>query len=329
MSYTLISEFVEGREVDQVFYVSEVEMRQTKKGALYTQLKLRDRGGLITCRIWDFNGQDIPKDTFWQISAKVESYNGSINLSTRAAPTRAEEPDDLSVYTNSKGLSNKQIEFYLNELMKRLNSVECKFIKTYLQTIFSVPELLEKYKMAPASVTNRGAYKGGLVEHLYKVGLNADQIVSSQRQAVYTHPIKMDYIHAGVLIHDVGKALSYEIGQLGDARATRKGKLLEHLPLSFSLSIQAFIAAESVLGEKIPSEIQDHINHIILSHHGALEYGSPVKPKTIEAMIVHIADMADSMTSNLHELVYDQEHLADEKGMIPGGFPMGKDLFII
>ena len=112
------------------------------------------------------------------------------------------------------------------------------------------------------------------------------------------------------------------------AKATRSGMLLEHLSMSYGISVQAFIQAESILHKPIPEEIKDHINHCILAHHGQLAYGSPITPRSIEAQIVHVADMADSTVSNFAEPSKAGDGNADDNGFVEGSRFSSRQLFV-
>ncbi len=134
-------------------------------------------------------------------------------------------------------------------------------------------------------------------------------------------------IRMAAMVHDLGKMYAYEIDSTG-AKHTRSGLLLAHLPMSYGISIQAFIQAESVLHRTIPEETKDHINHCILAHHGVLEYGSPVKPQSIEAQIIHMADTSDSKSSNFAELTRDNLDHVDENGFVEGSYFTSKTIYV-
>lgn len=193
---------------------------------------------------------------------------------------------------------NKHFQY----LMSIVESVKDPYIQEYLRCVFQDHEdLVSLFVNAPASQSNRGAFRGGLVDHVRKVMHNALSIMQSQLVGNKPPLINRDIVIAGVMMHDIGKAYAYGVDEEGCAYTTQSGHMLQHLPMSYGISIQAFIQAESKLGVSIPESLKNHINHCILAHHGVLEYGSPVKPMSIEAHIVHVADMADSTTSNFAE----------------------------
>ncbi len=328
--YKSIKSLAIDEEVTQVFLVASVEGRTTKAGKPYGRVTLKDKSGQITANLWDFDPtdyKDFASNTYARMTIQIEDYQGSRQAKSRAVPMVVATPEDLSPYESDLKLSLAEADEYYEKLMEYKNVVENVFIKTYLDVIFDNPVVQEQFKTAPASVTNRGAYRGGLVEHTYKVMLNAVGIAKAQAAAKDPAPIDIDIVIAGVLTHDLGKMHAYKVSSTG-VEFTRSGMLLEHLPMSYGISVQSFIHAESVLRKPVPEEIQDHINHCILAHHGRLEYGSPVRPRSVEAQIVHIADMADSTSSCFAELTRDGLDQVDANGFVQGSWITNKTLYV-
>lgn len=330
-AHQLIKDFEVGQKLEQTFLLGDIESRTTAKGKPFGRLTLRDRSGQISVNVWDFNPDSYPElksGVFISLGIEVQDYKGSKSAVSRSAPMVVPEPKDLSLYVNDKGLSDEQAEEYFNKLMEYKNEVTNPYLKAYLDVVFEHDaEMIDLLKTAPASTTNRGAYKGGLVEHVYKVMMNADFLIASQQEAVRPAPIDRDVVITSILMHDIGKVYAYKVDITG-AKTTRSGRLLQHLPMSYGISVQAFIQAESMIRKPIPEELKDHINHCILAHHGVLEYGSPVKPQSVEAHIVHMADMADSSTSNFSEMAVDNGHQVDDDGFVAGNYFSSKRVFV-
>lgn len=320
MTYRQIKSFKEGEEVTQVFLLANVSRGVTKNGKPYGSVILRDSGGQISAKLWDFDPKEYPEfcsGAYVQLTIEVEMYRGAKQAKSRSQPMVVPSPEDLSPYESTRGLSRDEAVEYYAKLMAFKNAVDSQYIRAYLDVIFDNEEVKAQFITAPASVTNRGAYRGGLVEHTWKVMLNAVAMMDSQGAARDAAPIDRDIVVAGVLTHDLGKMYAYKIDSAGPG-FTRSGRLLEHLPMSYGISVQAFIQAESLLRREIPEEIKDHINHCILAHHGRLDYGSPVRPQSLEAQIVHVADMADSTASNYAEPTLDNLEHVDADGFAEG-----------
>ena len=329
--YKPVKAFHEGDIIEQVFLISQVSKGVTKRGDPFATLTLQDESGRFPCKQWQFDPAQYPEikaGVYAKMKVKVESYQGSLQGKSLGMPMPVDPPQDSSNYELHPGLSAEAALHYYDRLMEYKDAVENPFIKAYLDTIFEDNIVVQKlFKIAPASVTNRGAYKGGLVEHVYKVMINAMAMVESQGAANDPAPVDRDIVIAGVLTHDLGKMYAYEVTTTG-VGFTRSGLLLGHLSISYSLSIQAFIQAESAIHREIPEEIKDHINHCILSHHGQLEYGSPVKPQSIEAQIVHVADMSDSTSSNFAEPIVANLDGKNEDGFVEGNYFSAKTIYV-
>lgn len=308
MTYTKIKDLKVGETVSQVFLVADLEAGTTQKGKTYGRLTLKDSDSDLRVNVWDFDPKSYPEiqaGNFVSMTVEVQDYKGNKSGVSRTVPMPVNAPSNLDDYVDNRGPSDQMIDHYWEQLMCYKNIVEDSYIKAYLDTIFTNPTTKQLFKQAPASASNRGAYKGGLVEHVFKVMKNADFLMQSQGMAHNPAPINRDVVIAGVLTHDLGKMYAYRVDHTG-AHTTTSGRLLGHLAPSYGISIQAFIATESAIHKAIPETIKDHIHHCILAHHGRLEYGSPVTPMSIEALIIHQADIADGGISNFAEPIVDR-----------------------
>ncbi len=318
-------------QLEQICLVSQVESKTTKAGKPFVKVVVKDSSGSLPINIWQTSASDVADlkpGVFAVFKLKIEDFKGS-KSATASPPMVVKPPEDMSPYQNNHGLSDVEAEAYYDILVQAKNKVSNIFIKTYLDVVFDDPAMKEAFMRAPASVTNRGAYRGGLVEHVAKVLANAQNLIKSQGTGHIKAEIDEDIVVAGVLMHDAGKTLAYEIDENGMPKFTRKGMLLEHLSMSYAISTVAAQSAQHVLRHNsIPEEIMDHINHCILAHHGQLAFGSPVVPKSLEAHIVHMADMADSTTSNYAEPTRANASMVDANGFIEGSRFSNRQLFI-
>lgn len=332
MTYKLIKDMAIDEQLEQICLVSQVESKTTKAGKPFVKVMVKDNSGALPINIWQTSVSDIADlkpGVFAVFKLKVEDFKGS-KSATATPPMIVKAPDDLSPYQNQNGLTDEECSAYYQILLDAKNKVTNPYIKEYLNLAFDTSEETKKmFCKAPASHSNRGAYRGGLVEHVAKVMLNAEMLIKSQSTGHIKADVDVDIVIAGVLMHDYGKMFAYDIDTNGMAKTTRKGMLLEHLPMSYAMSTLFFDRLEDrVLHKRVPEEIKDHIHHCILAHHGKIEYGSPVIPKSIEAQIVHMADMADSTTSNYAEPTKANASMVDENGFIEGNRFSSKQLFI-
>lgn len=330
MTYKLIREMAVDEQLEQICLVSQVESKTTKAGKPFVKVVVKDNSGSLPINIWQTSASDISDlkpGVFAVFKLKIEDFKGS-KSATATPPMVVKTPDDLSPYQNNNGLTDAEAEAYYAVLMQAKSKVSNVYIRLYLDTMFDDNSMKEAFMRAPASVTNRGAYRGGLVEHVAKVLINAQNLIKSQGTGHIKADINEDIVVAGVLMHDAGKTLAYEIDENGMAKFTRKGILLEHLSMSYAMSTVLAGKVEQIMHKPMPEEIKDHINHCILAHHGQLAYGSPVVPKSLEAQIVHMADMADSTTSNYAEPTKANASMVDANGFVEGSRFSNRQLFI-
>lgn len=174
--------------------------------------------------------------------------------------------------------------------------IESATLRRVLDLFFGDDDFRVRFERTPASTAGHHAKLGGLLLHVYEVTAIA-------RQTARTVRANADLAVAGALLHDVGKVEAYEIGPAGFA-VTSCGLLLGHVVLG-ALMLERRVAA---LGEPVCSDGQlQELHHMILSHHGSLEFGSPVQPMTTEAEIVHWADEASAKSTDMLELLADEE----------------------
>ena len=178
-------------------------------------------------------------------------------------------------------------EFLEDTFRNLIEEVKREDLRKFLDAVFFTRGLWEKFKVWPAAITLHHAYTGGLLEHSVSVALGARDI--AKHYADFKIPVDMDLVIAGSLLHDIGKIEAYTIAPV--PQVTTKGNVLEHIALGYNMFMKY---AEL---EGLSEDLTLALGHILISHHGRLEYGSPVMPATPEAMIVNAADDLDFKVS--------------------------------
>ncbi len=174
-------------------------------------------------------------------------------------------------------------EFLEETFRKLIEEVKREELRSFLEAVFFTRGLWEKFKVWPAAVTLHHAYTGGLLEHSVSVALGARDI--AKHYDAFKIPVDMDLVTAGALLHDIGKIEAYAIAPI--PQITPKGNVIEHIALGYNMFMKY---AEL---EGLNEDLALALGHILISHHGRLEYGSPVLPATPEALIVNAADDLD------------------------------------
>ncbi len=295
----LLSELTDGAEIDQVLLVREAERRERRDGGEYLRLQLGDRSGAVVCMVWE---ELAEAHELAQTGAPVRvsgryivhpRFGPQINLrSLQAAEPGSFDPSELR---NGPARGVAQMEAEVRDL---LATIQEPHLRVLLERVFGEDgELWAGYRTAPAAKYFHQAYAHGLLEHSLEVA----QAVSAI-SATFAG-IDRDVAVTGALLHDIGKLEAYT-DDPDRIDLTDAGKLQGEIPLGY-YRVRRLI--EDIDG--FPAELAQAVGHIILSHHGALEHGSPVVPCTREATLVHMIDNLGGRLGSFDRL---------EKGLAPG-----------
>lgn len=288
MDHCFIADMREGLEVQQYFLLRQVEERLTRTGERYLAVILSDRTGILKGKVWanvlrDYPGPFRPGD-YVGVVGQVSSFNGELQLTIQRIRTVAEITRQRG---EAKGfdpaLLHQAPAQDLDHMWEALLTLVRDKLTPPLQDL--VLNLLEKnaaaWRQAPAARYNHHAYPGGLLEHTWQVTRLADAVVSLYPE------LHRELVLAGAILHDLGKLKEIIPSHAPDY--TVPGQLLGHIVLGWEMVRQEAAALGS-----IPPALLLELEHIILSHHGYQEFGSPVLPKTREALLVYYLDDLDA-----------------------------------
>jgi 3'-5' exoribonuclease len=275
-----VRDFVDGQEIAQVLLVRERETRAKKDGGEYLRLSLGDRTGTIVAMVWDGVADVTPvcePGTPVHVSGRFSvhpRYGAQLNL--RALRCAVDGEFDLSELCDGPPRAASQMELDLRELV---GTVQNPWLRGLLDQVFGESSpTWQDFRVAPAAKRYHQAYRHGLLEHCLSVAQAVSAISA-------TFPgIDRDVAVTGALLHDIGKLEAYTTDPLA-IDMTDAGKLQGEIPLGY-YRVRRLI--EDMPG--FPQETAVAVLHIILSHHGQLEHGSPVLPCTREATLVHMID---------------------------------------
>jgi 3'-5' exoribonuclease len=295
----LLNELSDGAEIDQVLLVREAERRQRRDGGDYLRLQLGDRTGAVACMVWEELGE-VEELARSGSPVRVRGrytvhprFGPQINLRGLEAPAPGSfDPRDL-LDGPTRGV--EQME---GEIRQLLDTIQEPHLLALLERVFGEDsELWAGYRLAPAAKHYHQAYPHGLLEHC----LGVAQAVSAISATF--GGVDRDVAVTGALLHDIGKLEAYT-DDSQNIELTDAGKLHGEIALGY-YRIRRII--EDIDG--FPAELAQAVGHIILSHHGALEHGSPVVPCTREATLVHMIDNLGGRLGSFDRL---------EKGLAPG-----------
>jgi 3'-5' exoribonuclease len=276
----LLNELTDGTEIDQVLLVREAERRQRRDGGDYLRLQLGDRTGAVVCMVWE---ELVEVEELARAGAPIR-VRGRYTVHPRFGPQinlRGLEQAAQGSYVaedlrDGPARSVEQMEAEVRDL---LETIQEPHLRILLGGVFGEDsELWAGYRMAPAAKYYHQAYPHGLLEHC----LGVAQAVSAISATF--GGIDRDVAVTGALLHDIGKLEAYT----DDPQSidfTDAGRLQGEIALGYYRIRRAI---EDIEG--FPPELAQAVGHIILSHHGTLEHGSPVVPCTREATLVHMID---------------------------------------
>lgn len=284
-----VAELRSGDHVEAVYLLEDFQIRPRKDGGSYLTMVLRDATGKITGVMWDNFGHirsgALKENDYVRITGDVQTHQNQLQVRV----TKAEKfPDELVRPEDFLPVTPFNIEELEAEFWRLVRSIEDSDLSKLVRTIFEKPRFWNMFKRAPSAVTMHQAYLGGLLEHTVMVTKNALKLAENYPQA------NRDLLTAGALLHDIGKTIEFSYEK--KIAYTDMGRLIGHIPMGY-----AMIEYEAARLGSIPPIKKVLVQHIVLSHHGYLEFGSPKPPHTLEALIVHHADQLDAQLSHWTE----------------------------
>jgi 3'-5' exoribonuclease len=276
-----------GTDVQETYAVRSKEVRQRRGGGPYLALTLGDRTGDVAALVWE-NVEDLGKvcqaGGVVGVRGQVQRYNQRLQVVVRSAERIDLDSVDLSLFVRSSEIEPDVLWRQLDDL---IGGVGDPHIKQLLFRVFSDPDVADGFRVAPAARGMHHAFRSGLLEHTVSATTVAKAIARHYR-------LNVDLVIAGALLHDLGKIWELEIGS--SISYTDDGRLLGHLTLEV-LFVDRIIAELPAF----PAETRRHLLHVLLSHHGEYAFGSPRRPKTPEALLVHMVDNLDSKMAGMLE----------------------------
>lgn len=289
-----VKDIREGEQVRDLFLVGNKAQLTSNSGKPYLTLVLRDRTGQFEGRVWDRAeeiGKRFERDDVVEVSGSAILYQGRLQMKVMDVQKVAGGKPDLGDFLP---VTKRGIDPLWKELREMVEAIADPDLRRLLEAVFPDPpaaDTARRFRQAPGGKRMHHDYIGGLLEHTVSVAAVC-RFLSEHYEGV-----DRDLIVAGALLHDIGKVeeLSYE----GTFDYTDEGRLLGHL----------YMGAEWISREcarlDLPAEKAMLLKHIILSHHGELEYGSPKRPKTIEAVLLHFAENMDAKANAFRAAMED------------------------
>ncbi len=284
-----------GETVTGYFVVRKIEIKTKWDGSPYLLLSLGDSTGRISSTVWNEVKKlydSIRVGDVVKVMGRVVTYKDSLQLSLERI-RKASESEKIDK-RNFVKRGSLDIEELWRNLIKKVESIKEPNLKGLLNRVFKNSELVNRFKEAPGGKLWHHAYLGGLLEHTMAV-------VEVCETMVRLYPdVDRDVLIAGALLHDIGKIDEYGYDD-GFIDYTDEGRLWGHISMGAQMIRSTIDEMEKEEG--FPVELKKHIIHLILSHQGELEHGSPVVPATLEAIILYYSDEMDSKANALKHVI--------------------------
>ncbi len=287
MAHRFISDLRAGERIDhQVFLIRSKDLRNTTQGSLYIHAVLADRSGQLVARMWQASEEIfnyLPEGGFVALKGRVEAYKGNPQFIMEAV--RPADPDTYDV-ADFVASTKQDIDQMWQSAEAIIRSVKHPDLKLLMDEFLADEALMTAFRKAPAAAVMHHAYVGGLLEHTLSLMQIAEKVIPMYPK------LSLDLVLCGLFLHDIGKSkeLEYEAA----ISYSDEGQLLGHITQAvMMIEAKANQVAEKT-GQPFPKELRWVLQHIILSHHGRYEFGSPKLPAIPEAVAIHYLDNLDA-----------------------------------
>lgn len=288
----------EGDDITETYLCKSKSSGVAKNGKTFYSLVLQDKTGTIDGKIWELSNaiEHFEAMEYVKLSAKVTSFNNKLQLNIRQTRRAEEGTYEISDYMP---MTKFNIDEMFKELLALIDSIKDENLKTLLKSFFVEDASFAKaFKMSSAAKSMHHAFVGGLLQHTLSVARIADFLAGF-------YPImNRDLLVTAAICHDIGKVK--ELSEFPVNDYTDSGNLLGHIVMGTMMVKEK---ADGING--FDETLKNNLVHCILAHHGKLEYGSPEKPKIIEAVALSFADDTDAKLEGFSEALESEQAEGD------------------
>ena len=291
MSRTFVKELSDGDHVNEVFLLADKQLRANRNADTYLLATLRDKTGVVSGLMWNVvesKLHHISAGDLVRVKGKVQLYQGGLQMIINFIDVESDANHNAEDFQTQP---QANVGPMLDRLKELLGSISCEKLRTLADCFMSDTALVDDMCAAPAGVKAHHAYQGGLIEHIVSMAEVAERLCGH-------YPVlNRDLLLLGVLLHDLGKVR--ELSWDPTLAYTDEGQLLGHMNIAIEILNEKMLQARGEMGgQEFDKEDVLRLKHMILSHHGTHEFGSPRVPMTQEAMVLHYIDNIDA---KLHE----------------------------
>jgi 3'-5' exoribonuclease len=287
---TPILDFVEGQQFEQSFRAADKQLRVNRQGGKYILMRLADRSGTIAGMLWNADErifESFDRGDYVLVRGRTQVHNGALQAIVSDVTRLNPQDVDPTDFDRFDAAASERLVARLQELISGISNPHLRGLgEAYLAD----DVLMKKFRTAAAAVSNHHAYPGGLLAH------TIDLMEISQLIAPRYPQLDGELLMMGAFLHDLGKI--EELSGGGEVSYTDRGQMVGHIVIGIQM-----------LGDKIapldafPEQLRLHLEHLIVSHHGQLEFGSPKIPLTLEAVALHHIDNLDAKIASFTNII--------------------------
>ena len=320
----------EGDVVNDFFAVKIKNPLKAYKRGTWFSFVAADKTGEISIKFWGGENKDRVKrlhdsfsvgDVVQVRSGNVESYDEKpqISINETVGGIRRCTPSEYDASDFIPALDEDKIKELYEKIKKYIKEIKNEQLKNLLSMFFDDPDFVNEYAHSPSAMSHHHNYVGGNLEHAIGVTRLCKNIYE-----MYSGMNK-DLLICGAILHDVGKLKEYKYGAAIDK--TEKGNFIGHIVMG-DRWIKEKIEEIRKNGNEFSKELETQLSHLILSHHGKYEFGSPRMPKIVEAFVLHYADLMDSQVKNYIQRLEEAKKLTDDKWAFIYDSDLGKNRLV-
>ena len=294
MKKLFVNEIKENDKVESIFLVKQKSISFTKAGNPYLNLTMIDKTGEVNGKVWEQAeklAKLFQKDDFVKIKSTAVTYQNSLQLNISSIIPLS--PSEIDI-TNFLPQAKNDIEQTFLKLKAIIEEVSNAHLKKLLDLFIADDQLIRLFKLAPAAKKMHHVYLGGLLEHTLSLSNLILQI------SKHYEGLNVDLLLTGGILHDIGKI--HELTYSRSFDYSDSGRLIGHITLGVEM-----INEKIRLIPDFPQELDIELRHLIISHHGEYQYGSPKRPKTLEAFILYYLDDLDAKVEEIQSFIQREE----------------------
>lgn len=294
MKKQFVTELKAGDGVDDIFVLAQKSMAHKKDGNPYLNLVLGDKSGQLKGVAWDqvekISAAASAGDLV-RVEGGVSEYRNELQLVVKAMAHQPMESADPADFLPA---SKRNINVMFDRLTGLTRNLKTNCLRDLFEAFWMDVEFVNRFKSSPAAKKMHHAYVGGLLEHTLSMALLTERI------AGHYSGIDMEMVLSGVILHDIGKTRELSCGYKFDY--SDEGRLLSHIIIGLQMLDEKIKQLPDFPGEKAVL-----LKHMIISHHGSREFGSPEPPKTLEAVLLHYIDEMDSKINSIRDYMASED----------------------